>query len=302
MVRRSGSLAPSLVALGLLAACAVRPPSLGRPSPVSAATRGAAAAPDPRIVGITISGGERLTFDPVPNARVSRDSIYARVSGDPYVIPRAGIGQFWMARPGEEPYAVSASDARADSLWRAASLDAAAVPATPGPASGLPLAPGMWVRVDTLADRRFAGGRLVRVAGDTVVVADGGHERSLLVGGRRRLWVASGTRAHPAAGAAVGAPIGALVGVLTYSPSAPPDCTGDPFCVRKLGHEYADLFGRMAQGALGGLVGAGIGALIGSAIHTTVWVPVSRDQLDRLQVGIVPLPGGRAGLRLSLRI
>jgi hypothetical protein len=167
-----------------------------------------------------------------------------------------------------------------------------------------PLALGQRVRVDSLHSGTFSEGRLVRLVGDTVVLADGPRERAFVLGGHRHLWVPTGTRSHTWGFAALGAGIGIVAGALTYSPPPPPPpCTGNPIIcgIDFRGVEKtAQLYAQLRRAAVGSLVGMGIGALIGSQVRTTLWAPVLPDELDRLRVTIAPLPSGRLGLGASL--
>jgi hypothetical protein len=120
----------------------------------------------------------------------------------------------------------------------------------------------------------------------------------------RSLWVSSGTSSHVAGFAILGVVVGGAAGALLYSPSPsppPPRCAGNPFCGMDLGFRRLDVtVNRVLWAGIGSLAGAVIGASIGSQVRTTRWKLVEGDALDRLRVGLAPLPAGRLGLGASI--
>jgi hypothetical protein len=158
------------------------------------------------------------------------------------------------------------------------------------------VAVGQRVRVASAGEGPFFEGRVVRLAADTVVLSDGRIEDSIVLGGRRRLWIAAGTRSYGHPGFIVGAALGVVVGALVYpEPPSPPPCTD--YCVFDT-RDIVPFVGRIKSAGLGLLVGAVVGAWIGSEIRTTLWQPVGPDA--GVRVGIAPLPNGRLGLGASV--
>lgn len=161
--------------------------------------------------------------------------------------------------------------------------------------SALPPEPGSRVSVVIPSNSgrqvRIAVGSLVRLSGDTVVIASGQRQPDTLVlGPSRRLEVRTAVgRGHGRQGALwgflVGGLGGAIVGAATYQP-----CT-EGLCIMDPGEGGSAAAGFL----LGGLFGAGVGAAIGSSIRTEVWTPVATPGV---RVGLVVMPRG-AGLTVQ---
>jgi hypothetical protein len=64
----------------------------------------------PRLVGVTLVGGVRVTFDSLPAPSASGDMVYASVNGAPYLVERRKVLAMWVARPGQLPVEVRTSD------------------------------------------------------------------------------------------------------------------------------------------------------------------------------------------------
>ncbi len=71
----------------------------------------------PQLVGVTTSGDSDVTFDGIPAAVMSGDTIHAYRRGSPYTVDLAHVGAMWMALPGLVPVSVPPSD-----LSRAAAM------------------------------------------------------------------------------------------------------------------------------------------------------------------------------------
>jgi hypothetical protein len=169
-------------------------------------------------------------------------------------------------------------------------------PLSPLSAQRAQLTLGQRVRIDSSAQSAYIEGRLVRLVADTLVLTDERREQSVVLGSRFQIWVASGTRVHPAAGAVIGGLVGIVAGALAYSP--PPPCTDNFAC--GVGVMVKGAYGRIGAASLGGLLGMLIGGSVGSQIHSTRWTRVLTGDLDRLRVGLAPLPASRLGVGVSI--
>jgi hypothetical protein len=99
-----------------------------------------------------------------------------------------------------------------------------------------------------------------------------------------------GRHSHFWAGAGIGAAIGGL-GLGLVAGVAAATCRG--FCVVDPG--AAGMTGLVVGGLLGGL----LGGIVGAAVVTERWWNVP---LERLRVGMTPLPAGHVGLGASLAL
>src|SRR6266849_5912470 len=147
-----------------------------------------------------------------------------------------------------------------------------------------PLGTGTRVRIVIPArdsqPERYITGSLVRLAGDTVVVAPGGlglaWARTVALDDGRRLEVVASSHGHGGKGAALGALIGGVtVGFVAGVTSHP--CSG--FCPVDKGTEA---LGGAFVGAAGGAI---VGMLIGSSLRDETWVPV---RTAGVRVALVP--------------
>ncbi len=156
---------------------------------------------------------------------------------------------------------------------------------------------GQVVRVRTAADNSLHQGRVRFFTADTLVLEDGQRREWVGLGSGDRLEVMARSRSLAWAGALVGGGIGAALG----STSRRRLCQGMSgpisFDLRYCGMTSA------VGAAVYGTAGLIVGALIGSRIRTTVWVPLPREQLGRVQLTFAPLlgGGGALGAVVSLR-
>jgi hypothetical protein len=160
---------------------------------------------------------------------------------------------------------------------------------------------GQWVRVVSPSDSAIHKGRLILVLADTLVLDDGRRMAQRMdfipVDGSARVELPRRMRSHPLEGAFLGAALGIAVGGLSYAARsmitcANVDCSGPP---------TGQLLGLRGRIVLGGLVGVAIGAFVGAHVYTTLWDPVSPDQIDRLRVGVASRKTTRLDLGASLR-
>lgn len=139
---------------------------------------------------------------------------------------------------------------------------------------------GSRVRVvgaDERGSRRIVTGSLVRLSGDTAVIAAHANAaESFVLGSSQRLEVVSGSRSQAARGALYGMLLGGatlgLITLISYDPCEPTPGTLDFLkCTTDFGRgAYAGI--AFAGGAL---VGAGIGAIVGGTSRKEVWTPVT---------------------------
>jgi hypothetical protein len=113
---------------------------------------------------------------------------------------------------------------------------------------------GQHGRVSAAGERRRFEGRVIRVAGDSVFIADAGRVRALPMGLIDTLWVRRRATGR-------GALVGALVGGVPLALALGALCAG-----------YGDDCGNNVTGAAaaGFVIGGGAGALLGSAIGSVV--------------------------------
>ena len=142
-----------------------------------------------------------------------------------------------------------------------------------------PLGKGARVRVVIPAadgqPERYVAGSLVRLEGDTVVLASGGLAlagvQTVALGRGRRLEVLASSHGHGGKGAVLGAAFGALAGVVVGAATWQP-------CPQQGGFAcivYPSQGTQMAGGAiLGAAGGALVGLVIGASIRDARWVPL----------------------------
>ena len=248
-----------------------------------AAYQTAAVAPAPsRLVSITTTSGKVLTFDTLPAPRIVGDTVYGSQGGVSYAVPTTEVATTrWTALPPAQPVpgAIAAHD---------------------GPTGGEPTAvtAGAHVRVTAPSlgwDSQT--GDVTEVHGDTLLV----HTGSLLFGRTQpvpfnALTTLEVSRNH---GAHVGARIvGGLAGMVAgglagdaLSGSCPAG-TGDlDFAPVGCAIDHA---GNVLAGAV---AGAALGMIIAAAAVPEVWTTIG---LPGVRTSLVPLPGGRLGLGISL--
>lgn len=158
-----------------------------------------------------------------------------------------------------------------------------------------PLAKGARVRVVTPAadgqPARHIIGSLVRLQGDTVVIAADSLVSSVVLDGGRRLEVSTGSYRNAGKGAALGVVFGALtggaIGAVTWEP-----CT-DPISVIFFCFGHARMVQAAAGAVLGVAGGALVGLVIGASIRTETWAP---QQTTGVRVAVTP-----RGVGLSVR-
>jgi len=235
----------------------------------------------PRLLGVTTKSGAVLTFDSLPVPRVIGDTVYGSQGGVRYAIPGSEIAETrWMGRSSEP--AASAPAAEHDR-----------------PAAGPPpaLAAGAYVRI-AAPSLGWSGktGDVAAIVGDTLLLRSAGGLLGLILSPRRvplnavtRLEVSQNHGAHAGAVTAL-----ALLGMVGggfagygLSGSCSPGLNG-------FGCELGRAFFAVP---LGMAIGSGIGGLIGAAIVPERWAPVAPPGAHP---GVVPLPGARLGLGVSL--
>ena len=162
--------------------------------------------------------------------------------------------------------------------------------ALPVPAHGQQLAPGMRVRIVSMASRDEGDvlmvGAFERLEGDTIhltPVGSGGASRAIALADTHALEVSRGFRGH----AMTGAIIGGLVGVVAGAVAPCEDPEGmylGPSC---------DELRPFAVAMLGG-GGVLVGALIGLVAQTEQWQRVPGPRIT-----LAPTPTGRLGIVIS---
>ena len=157
------------------------------------------------------------------------------------------------------------------------------------------LAPGARVRITWLEDRWTLIGNLRAVRGDTVVAYDTatGTETAVPLAWLRLLEVSQGRGTGftlAVLGAAAGGAAGVLLARTLWRPHEDPCSTPQVgVCIDLSVH-----LDREATTFLGGLAGAIVLGLVGHSFDAVEhWESVP---LDRIRVGLAPLPAGRLGL------
>ncbi|HEY0809170.1 MAG TPA: hypothetical protein VGD49_03375 [Longimicrobiales bacterium] len=157
---------------------------------------------------------------------------------------------------------------------------------------------GDWVLIETSNAARTQG-RLIRVDGDSVVLAAGqnaGHHVAFARSAVSNVWVSVGQRRQTMRGLTLGlvagGTVGALVGAITYTP-----CHSDEFLGCLLAPENAGQ-AALLGGTVGGFFGLLIGTGAGFATKRHVWevagVPTT--------VGVAPARDGAVSLSLRLAL
>lgn len=159
--------------------------------------------------------------------------------------------------------------------------------------------PGTRVRVlDVVGRQPVATGTLVRLVGDTVILAASrGSERTVALCADYRWEVSEGLHRQTLQGAGVGFVFGALAGALVGVINPQVSGLGQPTCgscVESRGERMRTV---LVAAALFGAAGTAIGVLAGASTERERWRPVDRGAP---RLGIVPTGSRGAALVMSL--